>query len=121
MKTWIPVAEADDIVANGGVCVKVGGKQIAIFNFNKTDWYAVQNMCPHWGQLVLAHGSTGMKDNIARVLCPLHKNAFNLETGAHLNGNPDWNLETYSIKVVDGTIFIFLTIEDTALLSLTGD
>jgi nitrite reductase (NADH) small subunit len=128
MKTWIKVANSDDVSANGGGCVKLGGVQIAVFKLQppggETTWYAVQNLCPHDRRQVLSSGLTGDAAGEPKVACPLHKNAFSLRTGAHLGGgstNQDWTLETFSVKEVAGEVFVeFDAVRPTPLLANVG-
>lgn len=109
MKTWIKVANSDDVSANGGGCVKLGEVQIAVFKLQppggETTWYAVQNLCPHDHRQVLSSGLTGDAQGEPKVACPLHKNAFSLRTGAHL-GDQAWTLETFPVKEVEGSVFV---------------
>jgi len=114
--TWTKVTTVDACVANAGVCIKLGDTQIAIFNFNKTDWYAAQNLCPHQAQMVLSRGLIGDSlasdsNSEAKVACPLHKNQFSLKDGKHLGGNDEWQLTTYPIKEEDGDIYLELAPE----------
>lgn len=113
MKSWIQVAGLDDVMVNGGGCVLLGGVQIALFKLQKlggeTEWYAVQNLCPHDTRQVLSRGLTGDAQGEPKVACPLHKNAFSLRTGEHLGGStakPEWTLETFPVKEVEGLIFV---------------
>lgn len=113
MKTWIRVANADDVFAGGGGCVKLGEVQIALFKLLTKDaqpvWYAVQNLCPHDARQVLSSGLTGDRRGEPKVACPLHKNAFSLSTGEHLGGSSakrEWTLETFPVKEIAGDIFL---------------
>jgi nitrite reductase (NADH) small subunit len=109
MKTWIRVANSDDVALNGGGCVKLGGVQIALFKLQspagEATWYAVQNRCPHDRRQVLSSGLIGDAQGEPKVVCPLHKNAFSLRTGAHL-GAQDWTLETFPVREVERVVFI---------------
>lgn len=107
MKEWLKVAPCEEFIANGGGCIKVGEEQIAIFNFNHTEWYAVQNLCPHDNRMVLSRGLIGDSRGTPKVSCPLHKNSFCLQTGSHLEGNETYCLTTYPIKELDGFIYVY--------------
>ncbi len=104
--TWIEVCSINDVPENGGTCVKVDDKQIAVFNFTRTGkWYATDNMCPHKQQMILSRGMIGDKAGEPKVACPFHKKTFSLETGQCLSGE-DYHISTYEIKVEAGTIYI---------------
>ncbi|MBI3957798.1 MAG: nitrite reductase small subunit NirD [Chloroflexi bacterium] len=103
---WLPVGQTDDFVPNGGGCVLVGDAQIAIFNFNQNEWYAVQNQCPHQQRMVLSRGLIGDAGCEPKVACPLHKSAFSLRTGESLGGNEAYRLVTYPVRVEEGTVYV---------------
>lgn len=106
MDGWVEVCKTADILENGGSCVKIGEEQVAIFNFARKQWYAVQNMCPHKRQFVLSRGLIGEDRGEPKIVCPLHKNAFSLKTGGHLGGHCEYKLKTYPIKVEGDNIFL---------------
>lgn len=106
MKQWIRVAHKNDFSKDAGGCVMIGNEQIAIFNFGRNEWYAVQNLCPHQQQMVLARGLIGDHDGEPKVACPLHKNQFSLRTGKHLGGREDFQLKTYGVKEENEMIFV---------------
>jgi nitrite reductase (NADH) small subunit len=110
MTQWVKAANLNDFSRDSGGCVKVGDLQIAIFNFAKDEWYAVQNQCPHQQQMVLSRGLIGDAKGEPKVACPLHKNSFSLCTGDHLGGNPDWKLQTYPIKLEGGAVWLELDV-----------
>ena len=73
---WFFACYSDDVPENGGVCVKHGDEQIAIFNFSRRgEWFATQNLCPHKRQMVLSRGMIGSTGEQCepKVACPFHK------------------------------------------------
>ena len=113
MSEWVRVCKTDDILENGGSCVKVGNEQIAIFNFDqRSRWFAVENRCPHKGQEVISQGLTGEDWQGPKIACPLHKNCFSLKTGKHLGGNKGWQLKKYALKIEDNEIFLKINNEN---------
>lgn len=103
---WFKAAPVSKFPRNGGACVKYKDKQIAVFNFTREgQWYACQNLCPHKMEMVLARGMIGEEHMEPKVACPLHKNAFSLRSGKHLNGELP-PLATYPVKVEAGFVYI---------------
>ena len=104
---WTAVGKVEDFSENMGGCVKLNGKQIAVFNIkNKTEWYAVQNLCPHDNRMVLSRGIVGDKDCEPKVACPLHKHNFSLKTGKHMSEGDVPDVTTFPVKVEDGKVFL---------------
>lgn len=104
--TWFKAAPVTKFPENGGACVKVEGKQIAVFNFAaEGKWYASQNVCPHKMEMVLSRGMIGEDCGTPKIACPLHKKTFSLETGENLNGE-DYSIAVYPVKIEDGFVYI---------------
>ena len=106
VKIWFRVGEVNDFPQNSGACIKYKTKQIAVYNFTRTDkWYACQNLCPHKMEMVLSLGMIGDKEGIPKVACPLHKKNFSLEDGSNLGGE-DLKIATYPVKIENGNVYI---------------
>ncbi|GAB3368026.1 nitrite reductase small subunit NirD [Arachidicoccus ginsenosidivorans] len=107
-ENWFLACQAEDVPHNGGVCVKRGDEQIALFYFARTNqWYASQNLCPHRHQMALSRGMTGSvgPDQQPKVACPFHKKTFSLNSGKCLSGE-DYQIKVYPVKVEDGNVYI---------------
>lgn len=105
--TWFAACTTADVPENGGVCVKYGNDQIALFNFTRRgEWYASQNLCPHRMQMALSRGMIGTADGEPKVACPFHKKTFSLKDGRCLNGDDCGDIKTYPVKVVHDTVYI---------------
>jgi nitrite reductase (NADH) small subunit len=106
MSKWVKVVDVEKAPLSKGLCFKYEDEQIAVYNLNKQEWYATQNLCPHQQQMVLARGLLGDSKGEPKVSCPLHKNAFSLQTGRCLDSDKDWTLKTYPVKIEAGSVFI---------------
>ncbi|MDN5204339.1 nitrite reductase small subunit NirD [Fulvivirgaceae bacterium BMA10] len=107
--TWFRAINVEDIPNDNGICIKVRGQQIAVFNFNKrNEYYAVENLCPHKRQMILSRGIIGDMQGEPKVACPFHKKTFSLKSGKNLNGE-DYCIKTYPIKIEEGSMFIGFT------------
>ena len=107
-QNWTQVGTTADFPTDGGMCVKVGDEQIAVFNFTRRgEWYATQNLCPHRQQMALGRGMIGSHgaDCEPKVACPFHKNTFSLKDGRGLS-NEELSIKTYAVKVEGDAVFV---------------
>ena len=103
------MASVEEVPRDGGIAIRCGDTQIAIFHFaSRGAWYATQNLCPHKREMVLARGIVGDDRGIPKVACPLHKNTYDLESGACLSGDVP-PIATYPVRVDRGRVFVQLT------------
>jgi nitrite reductase (NADH) large subunit len=107
-RRWVPLASAANVPKEGGIAVKYGDAQLAIFNFaSRGAWYATQNMCPHRKDMVLARGLIGDQSGTPKVACPLHKKTFALDSGQCLSGD-GYAIATFPVKVEQGLVYVEL-------------
>jgi nitrite reductase (NADH) small subunit len=104
---WFYACKVSDVPANGGVCVKFGDEQIALFRFARRDsWYATQNLCPHKQQMALSRGMTGTLGEEPKIACPFHKKTFSLEDGRCLSDDMECGITTYPVKIEEDLVYI---------------
>ncbi len=105
---WLAACRVEDVTKNGGVCVRHGDEQIALFYFTRrNEWYATQNECPHKRQMALSRGMLGSVGEEPKIACPFHKKTFSLASGECLTGD-ECAIKTYPVKVEDGLVYIGL-------------
>lgn len=99
---WIRIARSQDIPIREGRQVRVGEREIAIFNLGNDRFLAVESRCPHKdGPLAdgIVSGQT--------VVCPLHAWKFNLETGEGASSASAGRcVETFTTKVEQGIVLV---------------
>jgi nitrite reductase (NADH) small subunit len=102
-KKWVRIAYCRDIPLREGRTVKIGSREIAIFNLGDR-FLAVENRCPHKGG-PLADGIVSG----AAVVCPLHAWKMSLETGQGVSGPSTSScVETFGTRVEDDTVWLEL-------------
>jgi nitrite reductase (NADH) small subunit len=101
--TWVRIAYCRDIPLGEGRAVKVGNREIAIFNLGDR-FLAVDNRCPH------KHGP--LADGIVSgttVVCPLHAWKLSLESGKGVNGPSRSScVQTFGTRVEEGIVLLEL-------------
>ena len=105
---WVKVGSKADFPSDGGVCVLVAERQIAVFNFERRgEWFATDNQCPHKQQMAISRGMIGShgQECEPKVACPFHKKTFSLLDGRCLSGD-DYQLKTYPVKVEQDEVWV---------------
>jgi nitrite reductase (NADH) small subunit len=114
---WFAACDVADVPGNGGVCVKYGEEQIALFHFSRrNEWYATQNECPHKQQMALSRGMIGTQGDEPKIACPFHKRSFSLTDGHCMNSEENYAIKTYPVKVENNRVYIGFEIKDEAIV-----
>lgn len=82
---WTAVCRYEDLLPERGVAALVGREQVAVFRAFDGTLYAIGNQDPFTGAYVLSRGIVGTRGNVPTVASPLHKQVFDLRTGACLD------------------------------------
>lgn len=101
--TWHKIADGEDELAfpsNGILEVNVAGKQVCLAKV-KDELYACFGRCPHAGGCM----ADGYLDASGRIVCPLHRYAFDLRNGRNVSGE-GYYLKTYPVRWSAEGIFI---------------
>jgi len=103
-QVWIRVTTAENIPEREGRAVRIGAREIAIFNLGDR-FLATDNRCPHQGGPLCDGIVTG-----SSVVCPLHTWKVNLASGSveRPATAKDHCVVTYPIRVDEGVIVIQL-------------
>jgi nitrite reductase (NADH) small subunit len=101
-QVWIRVTTAENIPEREGRAVRIGAREIAIFNLGDR-FLATDNRCPHQGGPLCDGIVTG-----SSVVCPLHAWKVNLASGSveRPATAKDHCVATYPIRVDEGVIVI---------------
>ena len=114
---WVRVCRLADLEPGRGVAALVGGVQIALFRVAGSAGdqsgdqggdvvYAVGHRDPFSGANVIARGIVGTRGEVPTVASPMHKQVFDLRTGACLD-DPGVSLGKHEVRIVDGDVEVY--------------
>lgn len=105
---WIFAGNVSSYPPNGGLSVKHGTQELAVFHLPKQpeQWFCTQNLCPHKQARSISRGLVGEQPNgTLTVADPIYKTIYNLRTGEGIS-NSNFNLSTFNVKVEDGRVLV---------------
>ncbi|MEZ4770847.1 MAG: non-heme iron oxygenase ferredoxin subunit [Caldilineales bacterium] len=102
MTKLVEVAADGEIPVGGNKVVTVDDMEIAVFNVDDEQFYAVDDICTHDGG-PLAEGEVV---NTYEIECPRHGARFDMRTGKALCMPAFEPIEAYEVVRKDGRIYI---------------
>ena len=107
MTAWYAVCPAEQIPRERGVCVLVGGEQVALVRTREDVIYAVGNLDPVSGAMVMSRGIVGSRGQLDVLASPMHKQVYDLSTGRCLDLPGVW-LTTHEVRIAGGNVEVGL-------------
>lgn len=102
--TWVDVCPVGTLTANRGVAVLLGDRQVAVFLVEPgAELLAIDNVDPFSGAAVLSRGIVGSAGEVLTVASPVHKQRFDLRSGACLD-DPEVTLTTFPTRITDDRV-----------------
>jgi nitrite reductase (NADH) small subunit len=102
-----PVIDLAELPVGRAVCALVDGEQVALVRTSDDELYAVGNFDPVGRAMVMSRGIVGSRGDRDVIVSPLHKQAYDLETGECLD-KEGYCLPVHEVQVVDGMVEIGL-------------
>ncbi len=101
-ENWIDAAAVSDVPEGDVVGVRVGGKEIALYEV-EGEVFATDNICTH-GHARMSDGFLEGKE----IECPLHQGKFDVCTGQALCAPLTDNIKTYAVRIENMRVMLKL-------------
>ncbi len=110
---WRAVCRLDDLEAGWGEAALLTDDrgatvQLALFRLDDDTVHVTSNLDPATGAPVMSRGIVGSRGDAPTVASPLHKQVYDLRTGAGLS-DAGLSLPTYPARLTEGTVEIGLS------------
>lgn len=105
LEQWIKIAECAALTDYGTLRVAVpGSEDVCVYRLGD-EYFATSNQCSHGA----ASLSDGLIVDSGLIECPLHEGTFDIRTGRPIGAPCTVAISIYSVKVIDGDIFLQMT------------
>jgi nitrite reductase (NADH) small subunit len=101
--SWVVVCALADLEPEWGEAALIGDQQLAVFRLWDDRVMITSNIDPRSGAAVMARGIVGTRAGLPTLTSPLHKETYDLITGACLS-NRELELSVYPCRVSDGVV-----------------
>jgi nitrite reductase (NADH) small subunit len=105
--SWYSICPYDSLPVDRGVCALVDGEQVALVRTHEGSLYAVDNLDPFSGAMVMSRGIVGSRGDRDVLMSPMHKQAYDLQTGQCFEEPEIW-LTVHEVRVADGMVEVGL-------------
>jgi nitrite reductase (NADH) small subunit len=105
--SWTRIVSFGELPVDRGVCALVDGEQVALVRTAEGALFAVGNLDPVGLAMVMSRGIVGSRGGRDVLVSPLHKQAYDLETGQCLDRD-DVCLPVHDVRVVNGVVEVQL-------------
>lgn len=97
--TAVRVCTIHDLEVERGRAALLGPNQVALFLLRDGSVHAVSNFDPYSAAHVISRGIVGTRGDVPTVASPMHKQVFDLRTGACLEtqGKPAIHLDVWRV------------------------
>lgn len=103
MSAYRAICPFSRLPVDRGVAALVDGEQVAVFRTDGDELYAVSNLDPFSGAMVMSRGIVGSRGERPTVASPVYKQVFDLATGVCLD-DPAVRLRVHDVRVHEGIV-----------------
>lgn len=105
-RAWTVVCRLTDLLPERGAAALVQGEQVAVVRLADGTVHAVQQQDPFTGAHVLSRGIVGSRGDRPTLASPLHKQVFDLGSGACLDPVDGPALRVWDVRVEGDAVLL---------------
>jgi nitrite reductase/ring-hydroxylating ferredoxin subunit len=104
MAEFLKAMKLTDIPEEGGACVLIAGRRIAVFRVGG-EVYAIDDTCSH-EEASLSSGTLYLDEDEPQIECPKHGSMFSIVTGQVFSLPAVWPVHSYETDIRDGVVYV---------------
>ncbi len=105
-QAWQRICMLEEILPGSAVAAWFDGEQVALVRpAQGNEVFAISNFDPFSQAYVMARGIVGDRAGVLKIVSPIFKQSFSLETGECLDDS-SVELSVYPVRVLEGVVFL---------------